>query len=288
MAGNLEVVVAPFDLWWGAVGTASPDLAADVPGSWNKLGARQSRSMDESGIQLVRAAQDGEFRGYGAGRVSKLWTISEDLSLQFMMADFTQETMSLLVEDNQTPAETGGVENGVTGVWPGDPGTGYAVGDILTIGASGATQASVRVTKVGTNGAILDVDLVTAGSGQSAGEKEWANAATTDKLSISGTRGTRTGASVYIEVGRIGAVKKLILGRRGARLQKATFAFLARGLASPYVDGGRAQIYIPIGSFEGERNISLTRSDPIKYSCTIRCLEDAGINGYAELSAAAA
>ena len=281
--GNLEVVVAPFNVWWAPTGTAKPDIGVDVPAAWGKVGLDQSRSFDESGIQASRAAADGEFRGYGAGRVRKLWTISEDLSFQFMVADFTLETMSLLIEDNQTLTETAGTTTGVVrSAYVTDDGTsGYSVGQTLTLGATSANVATFRVTKV-RGGKLLAVEIIDGGSGQTAGEKTQGSSASTSAF----TGGT--GAKITIEVYTPAATKSLILGRRGANLAKAEFSFLMRGLASPYVADGRAQIHVPIGSFEGSRDIAFTRNDPIKYGCTIRCVEDSTLDGYAELIAVAA
>ena len=279
-SANTEVVVAPFNIWRAPVGTAFPDISVsstELPSVWGRVGKDQSRSMDESGITVSRAAQDGEFRGYGAGRVRKTWTISEDLSFTFMMADFTLETQSLLIEDDQPVLESVAARGAASAAVGSSAGTNYLVGDVLTVsGASGGIKPRVAVTTVNATGGITGVELVFAGRGLN-----------TTLANLATTGGSGNGATVTLTRGAtdLPAIKTLTLGRRGARLAKKQFAFIMRGQASPYVDGALAQINVPCAVFEGTRDISFTRNDPIKYSCTLRCIEDSGINGYAEFIA---
>ena len=281
-ASNTEVVVAPFDIWYADVGEIFPDPGSDfIHPAWKKLGKDQSRSMDESGIRMNRNASDGEFRGYGAGRVRKLWTVSEDLSLEFMMADFTMETLSLLIEDGQTVRRLP-VSHGVRDVRlpSGNPsrGSAYVHGEAVTFSApdqdrDGAHRA--QGTVIASGGGALGrtardaVTITDAGAGY------------TSPPTVTFTNGSGAATiTVRLEdrnaqtADRLPPMRNFYLGRRGASLAKAQFAFLLRGAASPYKDGARCQINIPCGSFEGARELSMTRADPIKYSCVIRCVED--------------
>ena len=280
-ASNTEVVVSPFDIWYAPVGTAFPDVGvatSAIASTWKKLGKDQSRSMDESGIRMNRNASDGEFRGYGAGRVRKLWTVSEDLMLEFMMADFTLETMSLLIEDEQTvlDAAAGAGANAVA--VGSSAGSGYSVGDTLTVSQSSATiKPRVRVRTVNGSGGVTAVATPAMFGGR--------GVSTANNIATTGGSGTGATVSITSVTGSMPAIRSLTLGRRGSTLAKKQFAFLLRGAASPYVDGSLCQINVPCGAFEGTRELSLTRADPVKYSCTIRCIEDSGINGYAEILA---
>ena len=278
-ASNTEVVVSPFDIWYAPVGTAFPDIGANtVPSVWKNVGKDQSRSMDESGIRMNRNASDGEFRGYGAGRVRKLWTVSEDLMFEFMMADMTLETLSLLIEDNQAvlDAAAGAAANAVA--VGNAAGSGYAVGDTLTVNqTSAAIKPRVRVTTVNGSGGVTAVATPAMFGGR--------GVSTANNVATTGGSGSGANVSITSVTGSLSAIRTLTLGRRGSTLAKKQFAFLLRGAASPYVDGSRCQINVPCGAFEGTRELSLTRADPVKFSCTIRCIEDSGINGYAEIIA---
>ena len=295
---NPEVVVAPFDISIAELGTPFPDVAAAMVfggtgastshAGWRRLGREQSRSMDVSGIQMNREAQDGSFYSYGGGRKVKAWTVQEDLMFSGQMADFTLETISDMVEDGQAIVDVApakGVASFANNATPGagyeadaevyfslpDPTGGKGAGLLVTISGAGVPGKPMVINPGRYSTAPAATVVKTAFDAAYTGS-------TPSAQLVFGTATLTTGSD-------LAGFRSIVLGRRGGRLAKKASAFLIRGAASPYMGGERAQIEIPAGVFEGSRNMTLTRADPIKYDFQIGCLEDRGIDGYANLLA---
>ena len=81
----------------------------------------------------------------------------------------------------QDPAGINGIN-----VHSGNAGTGYVVGDLVTIVKAGASGGTVRVSTIGGSGAVTGITLVTAGTGYA------------DASSLTTTGGTGTGLEVDI------------------------------------------------------------------------------------------
>lgn len=71
---------------------------------------------------------------------------------------------------NLTITTTAGQDSGLqyqlasrTTVQPANPGTGYVVGNVLTVVGGTGTAATYRVTSVGASGAVTGIDLVSSG-----------------------------------------------------------------------------------------------------------------------------
>lgn len=349
-----EVVVAPFDMYTAPTGTPFP-LVHEPPASpWTLFGASGARSMLESGISISRPAQDGIFRGYGAGRARKAWTVSEDFMFSGTFADSTLEHMSKLLEDAQDVVDTApsGTGFGINAIRVNNAGAGYtgssvsvtianangvtatarAVRDAQTLGSvqmvlngsgyssvpavniTGGGGSGATATAVVQNGQVVRVDVDTPGTGYTGdptitiAAPTKANAAATaivtdgriSEVRISNpgngygsppavtiadapARGTR--ATARAVVGAIPGYRTLIIGRRGAALQKREFSFLIRGKASPYVELEVMQFEVPRMIFMGAPNITANRADPITVTFECQALEDDVINGYARMVA---
>lgn len=293
---NPEVVVAPFDISIAELGTPFPDVdAAMVFGDsgastshagWRRLGREQSRSMDVSGIQMNREAQDGSFYSYGGGRKVKAWTVQEDLMFSGQMADFTLETISDMIEDGQAIVEVAAASGLDAFGANSTAGAGYDSGDVyftMPDPAADEKGAGLLVT-IPASGIPGTPTIINPGRYSSA--PSTAAVKTAFDAAYTGGATTQVGFDTpALATATLAGFRSIVLGRRGGRLAKKASAFLVRGAASPYLGGERAQIEVPAGVFEGSRNMTLTRADPIKYDFQIACLEDRGIDGYANLLA---
>ena len=293
---NPEVVVSPFDISIAEVGTPFPDIAVAMAfnddgvssshDGWRRLGREQSRSMDVSGIQMNREAQDGAFYSYGGGRKVKSWTVQEDLMFSGQMADFTLETISDMIEDGQAVVEVAASKGVSAFATNSTPGASYTPGDVYfslpdPAGGKGA-GLKVAITAAGVPG---KPSIINAGRYSTAPTAAVVKAAFTAAYS-GATPGTAVTFGVAtLTSATLAGFRSLVLGRRGSHLAKKSSAFLIRGAASPYLGGELAQIEVPNGTFEGSRNLTLTRAEPIKYDFQIGCLEDRVIDGYANIRA---
>lgn len=91
-----EVMGAPHSLYIAAVGTARPDIDAEVDENvWAVVGKQGNRSYAEEGVRVNSPQAFNYFRGYASAAPRKAFRSEEDVMAQVTMADLTLESLAL-------------------------------------------------------------------------------------------------------------------------------------------------------------------------------------------------
>jgi hypothetical protein len=99
MGEPFEVMAGPFEVYLAPVGTAFPAIDATPGNDWELLGKSGAKSYTEDGVK-VRSEQNIEkFRPLGTTGIRKVWRTSEDLMVEFTVADATLESYASVLND---------------------------------------------------------------------------------------------------------------------------------------------------------------------------------------------
>ncbi len=81
----------PFEVWAADPVEAAPDIAATPAGNWVVIGVAGDQDISEAGI-IVRVEQDvSSWKGLGALPTRKQFRTSQDIVVEFTVADATME-----------------------------------------------------------------------------------------------------------------------------------------------------------------------------------------------------
>lgn len=108
-----EVIGAPFEAYWAAVGTTKPDIDEEPPTAWTLIGTSGNLNHFSEGITVEHPQSMNFFRAAGDCGSRKCFRTEEDLKLRLTLADLTLEQYSHALNSNTVNDEEAG---------PGTPG----------------------------------------------------------------------------------------------------------------------------------------------------------------------
>lgn len=107
-----EIIAAPFEVYVAPVGTTFPDVDTAPSAPWALLGTSGNKNITEDGITLTHGQEfaHDEFRFYGTTGARKAVRTSEDLTIEFVLADLSLEQYTYALNGasvTDTPAGSG-------------------------------------------------------------------------------------------------------------------------------------------------------------------------------------
>lgn len=108
MGKPFEIIVAPFTVYWAAVGTAFPAIDAVPGGGWTKIGASGDRNYSEEGVTVVHEQTVEMFRSLGATGPVKASRTEESLIIRFTLWDMLLEQYRLAMNQNTVATTAAG------------------------------------------------------------------------------------------------------------------------------------------------------------------------------------
>jgi len=127
-----EIIAAPFDVYWAAVGTAFPLIDAAPSASWSKVGSSASLNyMDSDGVKVSHSQKMNPFRALGDAGVRKTFRTEEDLMIALTLADVTLEQYQHAL--NRNAITTSAASSGVAGFKKIGLSRGFAVDTVALL-----------------------------------------------------------------------------------------------------------------------------------------------------------
>jgi hypothetical protein len=93
MGAPFEVVAGPIQAWVAPLSTAFPLVDIAPAASWILLGVNGDKNITEDGMTVRQAAEVNIFRSLGQSMGVKAFRVSEDVEVEFDLADMTLEAI---------------------------------------------------------------------------------------------------------------------------------------------------------------------------------------------------
>ncbi len=104
MGAPYEVIAGPIQAWVAPLGTAFPLVNVAPAASWILLGTNGDKNITEDGMTIRNAAEVNLFRSLGQSMAVKAFRVSEDIEVEFDLADMTLEMIDKAVGGPATAA----------------------------------------------------------------------------------------------------------------------------------------------------------------------------------------
>ncbi len=97
---SLEIIMAPFDVFWAPVDEAAPTNVQDVPaGNWQVLGSTDSLNQNEDGVTVAGSQSFETFRGQSAAP-QEVSRTEEDVGVSVWLVDLEPAMLRLALNQN--------------------------------------------------------------------------------------------------------------------------------------------------------------------------------------------
>ncbi len=104
----LEIIMAPFDVYWAPVGEAFPVVEVAPVGNWLVLGTSLAERTNEDGVTVTMEADYEEFRAAGTSSPIEASRTSESLMVNLILHDMQPEMLRLVLNQNAVTSVAAG------------------------------------------------------------------------------------------------------------------------------------------------------------------------------------
>lgn len=105
---GLEIMFAPYDVYWAPVGEAFPIIEVAPAGNWLVLGAAVAERTNEDGVMVTMEQDFEEFRSAGHSAPQEASRVSESLIVSLTLHDLRPEMLRLVLNNNAVTSTAAG------------------------------------------------------------------------------------------------------------------------------------------------------------------------------------
>ncbi len=104
----LEILFAPYDVYWAPVGEAFPIIEVAAAGNWLVLGTSLAERTNEDGVMVTLEQDFEEFRAAGTSAPIEASRVSESLIVSLTLHDLRPNMLRLVLNNNAVSSTAAG------------------------------------------------------------------------------------------------------------------------------------------------------------------------------------